>query len=665
LAVVGVALCFVPLFGALGYEWSLAMALAASFAGAAIGAARCTAWRAAGGGGARGVIVLRLYGGAVASLAIALVLPLAAVLLNGLRVPACDRLGGLGWLVALPLASGAIAAALGVAVGLARAWRGARTAALAAVAAVAFSLVWSLARLYFEPPVFIYDPFVGYVAGAIYDEDVAIPAALGWARLYHAALVVFALAACAALIDPEARVLRWRAARRRRAAIVIAVVAAAVAFGLRARRASLGFDRDADDLDRALGAEKRTPHFVLHYTPNGPYAAQIGAFAIDFEYRWAQHASLFPRAPSGPVDLYLFDSAEQGRALAGVAQTSITKGWRRMILLHYDGWPQPAIAHELGHVFAASFGDPIFGATFDARHIAVGLSEGVPSAVAWAEWQPVTPHQFAKVLREEERVDGATLATVMGGSFYALSGTRAYALAGSFCRFLIDTRGAAKLMDVYRAGAGDAAWRTAYGVAFDALADEWGRFVDAQSITPEERAFAAMHLRAPSVFARPCAHTAAVARRKAGEAAQAGDRAAALAAWEQACTSEEAQVEDLDAAIDAAAAAGDAAATRRLAAQLSARDDAGDALRAAAERAEGDVALADGATDDALRAYDRAARLPMSPWGERALALGRQVAARPAGEVRTTIARATVMFLHASGPSSAPRAVARPRGARP
>src|SRR5262249_21353042 len=155
--------------------------------------------------------------------------------------------------------------------------------------------------------------------------------------LYHAALATTALAACALFLDGATLSLRLGAARRRGALVALVLVAAAGAIGLHASAARLRFALDADDVARALGAEKRTAHFVLHYSPTGPYAPQIDAFALDFEFRWAQHARLFPRAPALPVHAYLFDSPAQERALVGASTTSVTKGSRRETYLHYDG----------------------------------------------------------------------------------------------------------------------------------------------------------------------------------------------------------------------------------------------------------------------------------------------------------------------------------------
>src|SRR2546423_1392609 len=79
-----------------------------------------------------------------------------------------------------------------------------------------------------------------------------------------------AIAVAALFLDGSDLGLRARAARRRSPLFAGLAVAAALALGLAGGR--LGFARSAEDIARALGGEKRTQHFVLHYSPSGPFA---------------------------------------------------------------------------------------------------------------------------------------------------------------------------------------------------------------------------------------------------------------------------------------------------------------------------------------------------------------------------------------------------------
>lgn len=653
----GVVLCFVPLFDALGYEWCFAMAVVAAPAGALLGAGRVTDRRRQSqttSDARPGATVARLYASVVLRVWLLLIPPVVAIVANAARVRNCDLVGGLAWFALLPLASAAMGAALGVVAGLARPWRRAGWPSLLAIGGIVCSIVWGIVHFYRAPPIFAYDPFVGYFPGALYDEDVRISSALLWARLYQAAVATTALAACALFLDGAMLSVRARSARGRWKPLALAIAAAAFALAIHARRGQLRFDLDAEDVARALGAEKHTPHFVLHYSPIGPYAKNIDAFALEFEFRWAQHARLFPRAPAVPVHAFLFDSPSQKRALVGASNTNVTKGWRREIYLHYEGWQQPSLAHELAHVFAASFGDRLVGSSHHGIHINVGLAEGVAVAAAWSEyewWQPLTPHQIVKVLRDARLIDGAALDRAMGLSFYGLSSGQAYAIAGSFCRFLLDGRGAEKLMAIHRAGGSPDAWRRIYGVDFATLSAEWQQFVDEQTVSDADRAFALDWLRRPAIFARPCAHAIAVERQRAWRATLTGDRAGALAMWQAVCDGELAESDDLASASDAALLAGDRREARRFATELVSRRSIGDVLRGRAETTMGDLALLDGDAAAASVAYDRAARLPITGYNARMLTLKRLMCRWPPGPPRATVAQVLVLAERESEPS--------------
>ncbi|HEX8952447.1 MAG TPA: hypothetical protein VF945_11410, partial [Polyangia bacterium] len=250
---VGAGLCFVPLFDVLGYEWCLAMAVVSSLAGAHVGAVRVVRERrerpasALTAAEARpGATVLALWRGATLRLWGALALPLGAVLVNALRVRNCDLGAGFGWFALLPLSSAAMGAGAGVVAGLVRPWRGRVAPTALALAIVVASVAWGVWRFYAAPPIFGYDPFVGYFAGTLYDEEVAITAALVWSRAYEVALLGGWLALLALLLDGKRLAVGWPPPSRLRP-FGVAVGAFAVAALLWHARATLGFVLSADD----------------------------------------------------------------------------------------------------------------------------------------------------------------------------------------------------------------------------------------------------------------------------------------------------------------------------------------------------------------------------------------------------------------------------------
>jgi len=218
---------------------------------------------------------------------------------------------------------------------------------------------------------------------------------------------------------------------------------------------------------------------------------------------------------------------------------------------------------------------------------------------------------------------------VMGPRFFGINAAQAYNVAGSFCRFLVDTRGMDKLLRVYgAAGAGDS-WRDIYGVDFDVLRDEWLKMIDAQTVPPVERAVALERLKRPSVFKRVCAHAQALRKQSAHEAAQAGDRARALAEWNAVCAEDDSPENALD-RIEALVAAGDYARADEALGKLGHVDDV---YRARVLMLRADVAVLRGGEAN----YDALAGLPLEEPVARLVTAKREISRWPASEGRTQL----------------------------
>ena len=112
LAATSVCAAFLPLADHLGYELAELIALCAGLFGAAPGvaAARAELWR-------NDAEALRAWATGLGGGLSLLALPVAIILLNGLRRPVCDPLAGLVLYLALAVPSAALAASLGTACG--------------------------------------------------------------------------------------------------------------------------------------------------------------------------------------------------------------------------------------------------------------------------------------------------------------------------------------------------------------------------------------------------------------------------------------------------------------------------------------------------------------------------------------------------------------------
>ena len=512
LALAALVLDFVPLFDLLGFDFAFVVGLGAAFAAADVGHGAVVAARREH----REVSLLALvFSAAAAGLAL-LVAPLLLSLANALRVRNCNIPAGLAFYALLPMASVLVAAPAGVLAGLLV--RGPRLGRLLALGVPAVSIGWALLRLYLDPPVFALDPFGGYFPGPIYDEGLRPSARLVWFRLANLTWIAtaVALAGCVSRggqpgeASPPA--LDWRSFPSRLAlarwlgAAVVLLVGSALWFGF---RAELGFHQTKDDLIRVLSRRTQSEHFVMWSDPTGDTPAEIALVRNDLEFRYHQLRAILGSEPRTPITVYRFSSAQEKKDLVGAGATLFAKPWLREIYVQAERFPAPRLRHELAHVFAGAFGDSFFGVSLAWRwwgplpvpRLGTGLIEGVAEAADFGDPDGrATLHQQAWAMISLGQAP--SLARIMGAGFSAESGARAYVLAGSFCRYLLDRFGAGKLRAIYRS-AGD--FVAVYGVSLAELEKSWRAFLQTQPLDAQDEARAKERFRKPAIFRKVCA----------------------------------------------------------------------------------------------------------------------------------------------------------------
>ncbi|RMH44382.1 MAG: hypothetical protein D6689_02505 [Deltaproteobacteria bacterium] len=542
---VAILCALTPLLDRLAYPSSFVMALVASVAGADLGAAlvrraRATPARRLDHALAPGRAVAGVIARAAAVEGALLVPPAVLLLLNALRVRNCDLAFGLEAYAGLAVGSGLAGVAAGavaaVAVG---ARRGAAAAPFAIVVASWAAALW---RVYREPPVFAYGAFGGYFPGNLYDERIDLTAAFYWARAFHAAVAVAAAAAVAAVVDVptlSARIASRsrRPAGPRRRPIATAAAAAAVAILLAARGGELGFRIDDDAIRAELGGRYETDHFVIYYPLGGDIERDIALIAEDHEFRYAQVVRAFGLRPGGAkIVSYYFRDADQKRRLFGAERVHMAKPWARQIFVDHRPFPHPVLRHEIAHVVAGSFGDPIFGVSARAVfglpvRFNAGLIEGAAVAADWPGHRgDLTPDENVRamqVLGVEPPVE-----RLLGVGFFAFAPARSYTTAGSFLHYLLDRYGPARFRALYASGGDFAA---AYGRTLGALAAEWRAYLRTIELPDGVAEAARERFTRRSVFERPCPHAIARRRERMAQLAASGRRADAIALARRVC----------------------------------------------------------------------------------------------------------------------------------
>ena len=503
-ALLALGLAVVPLFNVLGYEFSTVFCVFVTISAGTIALRRLN----------DGTFVLgaqspaEVYVGTLWRASVPIWAPLAIILLNGLRVRNCDVPVGLALYFLLPVFSVAVVVALVVwTAALVRRpllrWIGYFTLILVSVSAA----LWHLAT---EPAIYAYHMTIGYFAGSIYDEALALPDGLLPFRLYCLAIITLILAGL------ELAVRRARGERLGGAAIVL-VVAVVVAGTIYSQRFELRIESSREAIVEALGGQAESEHFVIYYSlADSEVADAIDAVVADHEYRWSQMVDYFGVEPETPVFSFIYSSQSQKADYMGAGRTLIAKPWLREMHITYDGVGDGHLAHELAHIFTEPFGAGPLSLAGDGRFsIDMGLIEGAATAAAW-DGSELTYHGWSAAMY---RLDLAPdLVDVIGaGGFWSSYSHTVYTLMGSFCRWLVDEYGMERFREVY--GSGD--FHLVYGQDIASLVASWRGFLDSILLPEPALEKAEYRYNRPSIFGKPCARSLADRESQAQDLARA------------------------------------------------------------------------------------------------------------------------------------------------
>jgi hypothetical protein len=419
-------------------------------------------------------------------------IPLAAIFINGLVVPLCDPLEGIAFFLLLPVVS--VFFSFSLAVVCAVHYRFSRTVFLSAMAV---SAIYAAALGYFTPAIFSYNMFYGYFPGLSYDELLPLNETLvlfrvltvlaGGALLWLAALVVRYAHAGDTTTQKGVHLLRAMVMRRH-IPVTLTMVLLTVAVAI--FRCELGFESTASFIEKTLGNRHETEHFVIYYQSEREPDIRLLAAAHEFHLRSVLNTFALPGTER--IRSYVYPSADSKRRLMGAGNTEITKPWNREVHIARQS-VNGTLRHELVHIVAAPFGAPVLHAS-----LSTGLVEGLAMAVD-GRWGYRTLHQYAAAMRAAGVApDIRTLMTITG--FASRSSSVSYVLAGSFCRFLIDTRGIQPLLSVYGSGT----YEEAFLQPLPVLIASWERFLDSITVGESERASVDVLFRQPSIFGKVC-----------------------------------------------------------------------------------------------------------------------------------------------------------------
>jgi tetratricopeptide (TPR) repeat protein len=624
--IAGVA-AFVPLLGVLGYESSEVFCLFAMVSTPAIALTRLGDGTVSLAADGLGEGAMRLVGRSLVPLAV----PPVVLLLNALRVPNCDLLVGVILYLLLPVAT--VVVAVAVVLPLAVLFRRTRWRAVAYAGVMLASLVMGAAHLLTHPPIFAFHPTVGYFAGSIYDEALALPDGLLPFRLMSLAFVAAVLAGL------ELGVRRLQGRSWRGPAAVLAV-AAAVWGAIYAQRFELRIESTREAIVEALGGVVESEHFIIYYSlSSANLAEQVDAMVADHEFRYAQLRDFFGVEPEGPLRSFVYADWMQKERSMGAGRTLIAKPWLREMHLTWGEVGEGHLAHEMAHLFSAAFGSGPLRLAGGGLGLDMGLIEGAAEAAAWDD-RDLTGHGWSAALYALELApDLARIQHATG--FWTQYSRTVYTLMGSFSRYLVEQYGPALYRLLYASGE----YEEVYGRSLDSLVAEWRAFLDELPLTDGDIALASYRFDRPPIFGKRCA------RAVASQAQQGRILASGLRYGEAAeCFAGvvEDDPENLDYRLEYVnllRLARDFAAAELGARAVLATDGAGRVHRARAHELLGDIAWSRGAYGEAEAEYDAVLAAPLLDDDRRRVVVKREGVADPAA--RDVVFAA---FLHAPPP---------------
>lgn len=407
------------------------------------------------------------------------------LLLNALRVRNCDPGSGLVLWAMFGLGGIPPVAACTLLVERFARTRGAQIALYLGI--ITLSAIGSGLWLAFQPPLVVYDAFGGFWAVSIYDEGLAswqshVPyRAMTWAG---AALWCHALAFEE---NPRPRFAAW--------ALLSALVVGWFAWNAD----SYHISRSRGYAQELLGGQVETTHFVIFYESSAFTEREVQELIADHELQYDELRAYLGVEPSEKLHSYIYASHTTRAEAMGVRSTMIARVWLREMHLVWRGFGDGLLRHEMAHLMLREHGrGPLKLSSKNGILPAMGLVEGAASAAAW-EGDELNDHGWAAAILELGKMPDVAHMLAASG-FWAQSSRVSYTIWSSFCRWLIDTYGAEKFLDVYA----NADFERVYQRPLSTLVDAWTQMLENIDLEPAEVAAAQMRFERPALMQRMC-----------------------------------------------------------------------------------------------------------------------------------------------------------------
>jgi tetratricopeptide (TPR) repeat protein len=357
---------------------------------------------------------------------------------------------------------------------------------------VGVSIARALWWLYSQPAIQVYEPFIGWFAGSIYDEALSSMTPHLIYRVWTTAIAL----SCILVLDGVVTDRGFR--------VPVLVVSACVVFGVWGARGELGLERSRSWIVEQLAGHVQTAHFDIYFDASATTDRQLRQLVYDHEARFAELTAFFGTHPPERLTSFVYANREQKGQMMGGRNTLVAKIWLSEMHIVWDGAGDSMLAHEMAHLFLRDDGSGPLSLSSRWRLFPVmALVEGAAGAAEWSSTD-LDEHAWSAAMY---RLDlGERISELLGPTgFWAAPSGRAYTLTSSFSRWLIAERGA----ESFRRAYGRGAFEEEYGVPLTALEDDWREYLEGYPLDENMLALAEYRFDRPSIFGRRCARQAA------------------------------------------------------------------------------------------------------------------------------------------------------------
>ena len=378
-----------------------------------------------------------------------LLIPLVIVLLYSMKYGMCSFEAGLKWFLLLPAITTVYAtctAFFGLSFSTAQTWK---KILLGLSPTILFSLL-TLRDLYLDPPLSFLHPMAGYFPGPMYDEWIPIFTSLLTYRLWIIALSFFLL------MNHAMKKHKW---------LMMLLVLHPLIF-----REPLGWHRSHKSIQNILGNNVESMHSLIYFEGSNIASMRTLADSVDF---YLEHLSkkMDTSLPSEKIRIYVYSNEYQKKKLTGTANTLVGNPMQRTLHILPTQASDPLLIHELSHVVAAPLGIPFL--KISPR---ISLLEGLATAMQPSHLD-MSVHEWAKSMLDLGKLPDIET-SLNAFSFWKENPVRVYFAAGSFTKWLIDTRGIDHFKKVYLGKS----FEKTYQTSLESLIGEWKTFLGQISV---------------------------------------------------------------------------------------------------------------------------------------------------------------------------------------